>query len=429
MAETIVVEGAPKKRSKFLEALGPGLITGASDDDPSGIATYSQAGAQFGYGLGWTLLLTYPLMAAIQLISARIGRVTGRGIAGNIRRYYSPSLLYPLVGLVIVANTINLGADLGAMGAAVKLLVGGPSLLYVAAFGLGTVLLEVFMRYSRYVSVLKWLSLSLLAYVATAFIVDLPWGQVALGVFVPHLTWSRDYLVTIVALLGTTISPYLFFWQAECEVEDTEEAPEAEPLKQAPEQAPKEIQRMEIDTYLGMGVSNIVALFIVVTTAATLHAHGVTNIQTSADAAKALEPLAGKFAFILFAAGIIGTGLLALPVLAGSAAYALGETLGWPVGLARQWYQARAFYGTIAVATLIGTIMNFLPIDPIKALFWSAVINGVVAVPIMAIMMLIATRKRVMGEFCLSPRLRFMGWLSTAAMALAAVCMIGSWIV
>ena len=429
MAETITVEGAPKKRSMFLDALGPGLITGASDDDPSGIATYSQAGAQFGYSLGWTLLLTYPLMAAIQLISARIGRVTGRGIAGNIRRYYAHSLLYPLVGLVIVANTINLGADLGAMGAAVKLLAGGPSLLYVAAFGLGTVLLEVFMRYSRYVSVLKWLSLSLLAYVATAFIVDLPWGQVALGVFVPHLTWSRDYLVTIVALLGTTISPYLFFWQAESEVEDTQEAPDAEPLKQAPEQAPKEIHRMEIDTYLGMGVSNIVALFIVVTTAATLHAHGVTNIQTSADAAKALEPLAGKFAFILFAAGIIGTGLLALPVLAGSAAYALGETLGWPVGLARQWYQARAFYGTIAVATLIGTIMNFLPIDPIKALFWSAVINGVVAVPIMAIMMLIATRKRVMGEFCLSPRLRFMGWLSTAAMALAALGMIGSWIV
>ncbi|HEY2112829.1 MAG TPA: divalent metal cation transporter, partial [Dongiaceae bacterium] len=395
----------------------------------SGIATYSQAGAQFGYSLGWTLLLTYPLMAAIQLISARIGRVTGRGIAGNIRRYYARSLLYPLVGMMIVANTINLGADLGAMGAAVKLLVGGPSLLYVAAFGLGTVLLEVFMRYSRYVSVLKWLSLSLLAYVATAFIVDLPWGKVALGVFVPHLTWSRDYLVTIVAVLGTTISPYLFFWQAESEVEDTQEAPEAEPLKQAPEQAPKEIRRMEIDTYLGMGVSNLVALFIVVTTAATLNAHGVTNIQTSSDAAEALRPLAGEFAFVIFAAGIIGTGLLALPVLAGSAAYTLGETLGWPVGLARQWYQARAFYGTIAVATLIGTIMNFLPIDPIKALFWSAVINGLVAVPIMAIMMLIATRKRVMGEFRLSPRLRLMGWLSTAAMALAALCMIGSWIV
>jgi NRAMP (natural resistance-associated macrophage protein)-like metal ion transporter len=429
MIEVTNTDAAPKKRSLFLEALGPGLITGASDDDPSGIATYSQAGAQFGYGLGWTLVLSYPLMVAIQLISARIGRVTGRGIAGNIRRYYPPWLLYPLVGLVIIANTINLGADLGAMGAAVKLLAGGPALLYVAGFGLATVLLEIFMRYSRYVAVLKWLSLSLLAYVATAFTVRLSWPDVALGVLVPHIVWSRDYLVTIVAVLGTTISPYLFFWQAEEEVEETDEKPGAEPLKEAPEQAPPEIRRIEIDTYLGMAASNIVALFIVVTTAATLHAHGVTNIQTSADAALALKPLAGDFAFALFACGIIGTGLLALPVLAGSAAYALGEALRWPVGLARLWYQARAFYGTIAVATAIGTIMNFLPLDPIKALFWSAVINGVTAVPIMVIMMLMATRPQVMGGFVLSPRLFFMGWLSTAAMALAAVLMIGSWFV
>jgi Mn2+/Fe2+ NRAMP family transporter len=379
--------------------------------------------------LGWTLLLTYPLMAAIQLISARIGRVTGRGIAGNIRRHYPPWLLYVLVGLVLIANTINLGADLGAMGAAVKLLAGGPALLYVAAFGIATVLLEIFMRYSRYVAVLKWLSLSLLAYVATAFIVKLSWSEVALGAFIPRLIWSHDYIVTIVAVLGTTISPYLFFWQAESEVEETQETPGAEPLKKAPEQALPEIRRIEIDTYLGMAFSNLVALFIVVTTAATLHAHGITDIQTSADAAKALKPLAGDFAFALFACGIIGTGLLALPVLAGSAAYALGEALRWPVGLARLWYQARAFYGTIAVATAIGTGMNFLPIDPIKALFWSAVINGVVAVPIMVIMMLVATRRQVMGEFVLSSRLRFMGWLSTAAMALAAIIMIGSWVV
>ena len=429
MIEMTNTKTAPEKRSLFLDALGPGLITGASDDDPSGIATYSQAGAQFGYGLGWTLVLSYPLMVAIQLISARIGRVTGHGIAGNIRRYYPPWLLHLLVGLVLVANTINLGADLGAMGAAVKLLAGGPALLYLAGFGLATVLLEVFMRYSRYVAVLKWLSLSLLAYVATAFTVRLSWSDVALGVFVPHIVWSHDYIVTIVAVLGTTISPYLFFWQAEEEVEDTEAKPGAAPLKKAPEQAPAEIRRIEIDTYLGMAASNIVALFIVVTTAATLHAHGVTNIQTSADAAEALKPLAGDFAFALFACGIIGTGLLALPVLAGSAAYALGEALRWPVGLARLWYQARAFYGTIAVATAIGTIMNFLPLDPIKALFWSAVINGVTAVPIMVIMMLVATRRQVMGDFVLSPRLRFMGWLSTAAMALAAVVMIGSWFI
>jgi NRAMP (natural resistance-associated macrophage protein)-like metal ion transporter len=429
MAETADAEGGGEKRTKFLAALGPGLITGASDDDPSGIATYSQAGAQFGYSLGWTLLLSYPLMAAIQLISARIGRVTGRGIAGNIRRYYPPWLLYGLVTLVFIANTINLGADLGAMGAAVKLLIGGPALLYVAGIGVLTVLLEIFMRYSRYVAVLKWLSLSLLAYVATAFMVDLPWWEVGLGVFVPRLMTSRDYIVTIVAVLGTTISPYLFFWQAEEEVEETQETLGAEPLTKAPEQAPEEIQRMEIDTYLGMAISNLVALFIVITTAATLHAHGVTNIQTSADAAQALRPLAGEFAFVIFAAGIIGTGLLALPVLAGSAAYALGEALRWPVGLARLWYQARAFYGTIAIATTLGAIMNFLPVDPIKALFWSAVINGVVAVPIMVIMMLVATKSSVMGAFTLSPRLRFMGWLSTGAMTLAAATMLGSWIV
>jgi NRAMP (natural resistance-associated macrophage protein)-like metal ion transporter len=429
MAEIAGARGRAERRSGLLAALGPGLITGASDDDPSGIATYSQAGAQFGYRLGWTLLLTYPLMAAIQLISARIGRVTGRGIAGNIRRHYSTALLYPLVALVVIANTINLGADLGAMGAAVKLLVGGRALLYVAGFGIATVLLEIFVRYSRYVALLKWLSLSLLAYVATAFIVDLSWSDVAAGVFLPHIPWRRDGLITIVAVLGTTISPYLFFWQAESEVEETRETPGAKPLVRAPDQAPQEIRRIEIDTYLGMAFSNLVALFIVVTTAATLHAHGVTNIQTSADAAEALRPLAGDFAFALFACGIIGTGLLALPVLAGSAAYALGEALRWPVGLARLWYQARAFYGTIAAATAIGIGMNFLPIDPIKALFWSAVINGVVAVPIMVIMMLVASEPRVMGEFALPPGLRVMGWLSTAAMAAAALVMIGSWVV
>ena len=408
---------------------GPGLIAGASDDDPSGIATYSQAGAQFGYGLTWTLLLTYPLMAAIQEISARIGRVTGFGIAGNIRRNYPRWLLYPLVGLVVVANVINLGADLGAMGAGVKLLIGGPAMVYVAAFGVASVLLEVFMGYSKYVAVLKWLSLSLLAYAATAFIVGVSWSKVALYTFVPHITWKAEYFVTVVAVFGTTISPYLFFWQAEEEVEDQQEKPGAEPLAQAPEQAREEIRRIEIDTYFGMGISNLVALFIVVTTAATLNVHGITDIKSSADAAQALRPLAGDFASAVFAAGIIGTGLLALPVLAGSAAYALGEALNWPVGLARLWYQARAFYGAIAVATALGVAMNYLPIDPMKALFWSAVINGVAAVPIMAIMMLIATREKVMGPFTLPLALRLLGWIATAVMALAALAMLGSWLV
>ena len=416
------------KKTSLVKVLGPGLIAGASDDDPSGIATYSQAGAQFGYGLTWTLLLTYPLMAAIQEISARIGRVTGFGIAGNIRRNYPRWLLYPLVGLVVVANVINLGADLGAMGAGVKLLIGGPAMVYVAVFGVASVLLEVFMGYSKYVAVLKWLSLSLLAYAATAFIVGVSWSKVALYTFVPHITWKAEYFVTVVAVFGTTISPYLFFWQAEEEVEDQQEKPGAEPLTQAPQQAREEIRRIEIDTYFGMGISNLVALFIVVTTAATLNVHGITDIKSSADAAQALRPLAGDFAFAVFAAGIIGTGLLALPVLAGSAAYALGEALNWPVGLARQWYQARAFYGTIAVATALGVAMNYLPIDPMKALFWSAVINGVAAVPIMAIMMLIATRKKIMGSFTLPLALRLLGWIATAVMALAALAMWGSWL-
>ena len=416
------------KKTSSVKVLGPGLIAGASDDDPSGIATYSQAGAQFGYGLTWTLLLTYPLMAAIQEISARIGRVTGFGIAGNIRRNYPRWLLYPLVGLVVVANVINLGADLGAMGAGVKLLIGGPAMVYVAVFGVASVLLEIFMGYSKYVAVLKWLSLSLLAYAATAFIVGVSWSKVALYTFVPHITWKAEYFVTVVAVFGTTISPYLFFWQAEEEVEDQQEKPGAEPLTQAPQQAREEIRRIEIDTYFGMGISNLVALFIVVTTAATLNVHGITDIKSSADAAQALRPLAGDFAFAVFAAGIIGTGLLALPVLAGSAAYALGEALNWPVGLARLWYQARAFYGTIALATALGVAMNYLPIDPMKALFWSAVINGVAAVPIMAIMMLIATRKKVMGSFTLPLALRLLGWIATAVMALAALAMWGSWL-
>jgi NRAMP (natural resistance-associated macrophage protein)-like metal ion transporter len=416
------------ERTPLLKILGPGLITGASDDDPSGIATYSQAGAQFGYGLTWTLLFTYPLMAGIQEISARIGRVTGLGIAGNLRRNYPRPLLYALVGLVLTANVINLGADLGAMGAGIKLLIGGPAFLYVAAFGLGSVLLEIFMRYSRYVSVLKWLSLSLLAYAATAFIVHVPWSTVALHTFVPHIVWKADYFITVVAVFGTTISPYLFFWQAESEVEDQQERPGAHPLTESPEQAREEIRRIEIDTYFGMGISNLVALFIVVTTAATLNLNGITDIQTSADAAQALRPLAGDFAFAIFAAGIIGTGLLALPVLAGSAAYALGEALGWPVGLARLWYQARAFYATIAIATAIGVVMNYLPIDPMKTLFWSAVINGVAAVPIMAMMMVIATRKKVMGRFTLPPALRWLGWIATAVMTVAAVAMIASWL-
>jgi NRAMP (natural resistance-associated macrophage protein)-like metal ion transporter len=415
------------ERPKLADIMGPGLITGASDDDPSGIATYSQAGAQYGYSLGWTLLLTYPLMCAIQLISAHVGRVTGLGLAGNMRRHYPISLLYFLVGLLVVANTINLGADLGAMAAALHLLVAGPMALYIVGFAVLSVLLEVFVRYSRYASLLRWLTLSLFAYVGTVFVVGVPWLTVGRDLVLPHISFSGDYLTVIVAVFGTTISPYLFFWQASEEVEDEEEHPTAKPLIEAPEQAPRQMVRMELDTIVGMGFSNIIALFIMLTTAATLNAHGVTNIETSSQAAEALRPIAGPFAFTIFAVGIIGTGMLALPVLAGSAAYAVGEALGWRVGLAQRPMRARAFYATIAAATLVGALVNFSPLDPIKALFWSAVINGVAAVPIMIMIMLMGSGTKVMGQFTLSPLLKTLGWLATAAMTIAAIGMFATW--
>ncbi len=403
--------------------MGPGLITGASDDDPSGIATYSQAGAQYGYGLEWTLLFSWPLMCAIQEISARIGRVTGHGLAGALKRHYPNPVVYTLVSLLLVANTINLGADLGAMAAALQLITGGPLWLLIAVFAVASVLLEVFVRYKRYASILKWLALSLLSYVAVAFVVHAPWGTVALSLVWPNLAFSGDVWTVVVAILGTTISPYLFFWQASEEAEEVDDDPAAEPLDAAPDQAPEAFRRIRIDTYVGMALSNSVAIFIVIATAATLHAHGVTNIQTSSQAAEALKPIAGPFVFVLFALGIVGTGLLAVPVLAGSAAYALGETFGWVVGLDRKLSRARGFYGAIAAATLVGALINFSGLDPIKALFWSAVINGVVAVPVMGMMMLLGNRKAVMGEFTLPPILRAVGWLATAVMAAATVGM------
>jgi NRAMP (natural resistance-associated macrophage protein)-like metal ion transporter len=416
-------EETPTGPQKLLQILGPGLITGASDDDPSGIATYSQAGAQFGFNLGWSLLFSWPLMCAIQEISARIGRVTGRGIAGNLKRHYPAPILYALVFLLVVANTVNLGADLGAMAAALKLVIGGPTLIFVAAFAIVSALLEVFVSYQRYVRVLKWLTLTLFAYVAVAFVVKVPWGVVGHSLIVPQISLKADYLTVVVAVLGTTISPYLFFWQAEEEVEEVKETEGAKPLRRDPAAAKKEFGRVRIDTYLGMGLSNLVALFIVVTTAATLHAHGVTNVTTSAQAAEALRPIAGPYVFLVFALGIVGTGMLAVPVLAGSAAYALGEAFGWHVGLSRSPERAKVFYATIVAAFLIGAGLNFTPIDPVKALFWSAVINGVVAVPVMFMMMHLASRPAAMGRFILPPALKLFGWAATVAMGLAAIGM------
>ncbi|ELX10646.1 natural resistance macrophage protein [Janthinobacterium sp. HH01] len=410
-------------KSGWLGKLGPGLITGAADDDPSGIATYSQAGAQFGYGMLWTVLLTYPLMVGIQAISARIGRVTGHGLATNIRRHFPKPLLYLLVGLLLVANTINIAADIAAMGQAVTLLAGGPAHWYAAAAGLLSLVLQVTLPYSRYVKVLKWLTLALLAYVVTALTLKLPWLKLLHEALLPKLSWNAAYITTVVAIFGTTISPYLFFWQASQEVEDLHADPKARALKHAQAQAPQNLQRIKIDTVVGMGFSNLVAAFIMLTTAATLGAHGITQIESSAQAASALRPIAGDFAFALFSMGIIGTGLLAVPVLAGSAAYAIAGAMRWKNSLELQYSGAPRFYAIIIGSTAIGTALCFTNIDPIRALYWSAVVNGVISVPIMVVVMLLAARPAVMGKLVISRRLGVLGWLCTGVMAAAVLAM------
>jgi NRAMP (natural resistance-associated macrophage protein)-like metal ion transporter len=410
--------------TSWTSKLGPGLIAGAADDDPSGIATYSQAGAQFGFGMLWTLVFTYPLMVGIQIVSARIGRVTGHGLATNIRRHYPGWLLYLIVGLLLIANTINIAADVAAMGDALKLVIGGRPQWYAVGFGLVSVLLQVFVPYSRYVRVLKWLTLALLAYVATVFVVHIPWAQVAKQALVlPHFPWQPAFITTIVAVFGTTISPYLFFWQASQEVEELRADSAAHALKHAPKEARAGYKRIKLDTFIGMGFSNLVAFFIMLTTAVTLHLHGVTEIESSAQAASALRPIAGNFAFMLFALGIIGTGLLAIPVLAGSAAYAIAGAFKWKNSLAHAPAVAPKFYAIIVVATLAGVGLVFAPIDPIKALYWSAVINGVISIPIMAVMMLMAARADVMGRLVITRRLKILGWLCTAVMAVAVLAM------
>ncbi len=408
---------------RVLRALGPGLVTGAADDDPSGIATYSQVGALFGYQLSWILLFSYPLMAVTQAIAARIGCVTGRGIAQNLRRHYPRWLLRIVVLLLLVANVANLGADLGAMGSAVQLLVGGPALVYTVILAGFCVLLQIFMSYPRYASVLKWLTLSLFSYVVVVIAVDVPWGEALKNIFVPSVSFDSAHAMAVVAVLGTTISPYLFFWQAGQEVEEQVRRATL-PLYVTPGKAGAEMERMSIDTWVGMGLSNLISLFIVLATAATLHAHGVTDINSSAQAAEALRPIAGVFTFFLFALGIIGTGLLAIPVLAGSAAYAVCETFNWVEGLDHKLKDARAFYGVIAAATLIGLALNFVGVDPIKALYWSAVLNGVLAAPMMAAMLLIATNRKIMAEFVLPWQMTAGGVVAAIVMAVASVAFI-----
>ena len=401
------------------EVLGPGLVTGAADDDPSGVGTYSQVGAQFGYGLAWTLFFGYPLLASIQAICARIGATTGKGISQNLRQHYSPWLLRVVVLLLLVANVINLGADLGAMGAVLALVIPGPVLLYTAGFALLSVLLEVFLSYSQYARILKWATLSLFAYVGVLFVVDVPWDQALRGVLIPSFTFDRDHAMALVAIFGTTISPYLFFWQAGQEVEEQHRR-HVKPLYISHRRAGIELKRIRTDTLVGMGFSHLVALFIVIATAATLHANGIRNIESAAQAAEALRPIAGDFAFALFAIGIIGTGLLAIPVLAGSAAYAVSEAFGWTEGLDRKPREAKAFYGAIVVAVLGGLALNLAQVDPMKALYWAAVVNGLLAPPLMVVTMLIARNRKVMGKYRISGRLEFGGWLSTLVMWVVA---------
>ena len=406
--------------------LGPGLITGAADDDPSGIATYSQAGAQFHFGLVWTLVLTTPLMIGIQMLSARIGWVTGQGLGANIAKVCPRWLSLLLVGLLVTANTINIAADIGAMAEAVRILAGGPGLLYIVAFGLVSVLCQVFFSYERTVRVLKWLTLALFSYVAVVLTVRVPWREVLHDGFQPWTAFPkdasvRDYASMVVAVLGTTISPYLFFWQAAQEVEDNRRRPEAAALRSHRAYAAEHLMRIKQDTYVGMLFSNIVALCIMVATAVTLHQQGGSNIETAAQAAQALRPVAGEFAFAVFALGIVGTGLLAVPVLAGSAAYAVSDMFGWKASLAHHFQEARGFYLIIVAATGIGALMSAFELDPMKALVWSAIVNGVISVPIMVVMMWIGQSPRIMGELTMSRRHRFFGWAATGVMAIAVL--------
>jgi NRAMP (natural resistance-associated macrophage protein)-like metal ion transporter len=421
---------APKrKRNIVLRLLGPGLVTGAADDDPSGIATYSQAGAQFGFGLLWTVFLTTPFMIAIQLVSAHIGRVTGKGIAANARQFYPFPLVLVPVCLLVVANTINIAADLAAMGEALFFVIGGLKHEHALIFAAVSALLQVFVPYRRYAPILKFLTLVLFLYVAVAFTVEIPWREVLIATVLPRgVTLNYDYLLLVVAVLGTTISPYLFFWQASQEVEEMRrERPHPRlPLKILTHGGGREMTRIAIDTTVGMVFSNLIAFFIILATASTLHAHGVSHIDTAAQAAEALRPIAGDLAFTLFALGIIGTGLLAIPVLAGSGAYAVAELFGWPSTLEAKFPEAIGFYAIISAATVIGFAVGFLPIDPIKLLVWTAVINGVVAVPIMAMMMLLVTNGAAMGRFRARPSLAWAGWGATTLMGLTVAALLCS---
>jgi NRAMP (natural resistance-associated macrophage protein)-like metal ion transporter len=422
-------DSSEPREQGFLDSLGPGLITGAADDDPSGIATYSQVGAQFGFSLLWTMVVTYPLMVAIQEICGRLGRITGAGVTTSLSKRYPRPFVVAIVLLLCVANIFNLGADVAAMGDAASTVVGGKPLAFAIVFGALSLALQIFVPYRRYVNYLRWLTLVLFAYVATVFVVHVPWGEALPAAVLPRFEHTSDYWMALVAVLGTTLSPYLFFWQTAQEAEEVRLRSSEQPLKRQPAQAVAAFRRIAMDTRTGMAISNIVALAIILTTAVTLHAHDANasnSIQTAADAARALKPLAGRFAFLLFALGIVGTGLLAIPVLAGSAGYAVAGLLGWSGSLEKKPEQAPQFYGVIAAATVVGIALDFLGLNPIRALYWSAVLNGLVAAPVMFAVMRLADDTKIVSKFRLPAYLRWGGWLATAVMALASVAFLAS---
>ena len=423
-SRTAVATHAKRTIQLAIGRLGPGLITGAADDDPSGIATYSQAGAQFGLNMLWSVILAYPLMVAVQATSARIGRVTGKGVTANLRDIFPTSVVGLLVVALFVANTVNIGADLAAVGAAGELLVGRGQIVFTLIAAAISVLLQLFVPYHLYVRYLKWLTFSLLAYVAVVFSVQIDWSEVATRVVLPNAPISSDWLTVVIAVFGTTISPYLMYWQSSEEVEDMELKDRPELRKADPKAAERELRRIRIDTLIGMGVSDVISFFIILTTAVTLHQSGRTDIQSSAEAAQALRPIAGPFAFLLFSLGIIGTGFLSIPTLAGSTAYAAAELMNWKEGLEKPVPEAKGFYAVIVISMVIALGIIFSPLDPIKALFWSAVLNGVISVPILGAIMVLASRRDEMGKFIAPRWQRLFGWTATAVMGAGAIGMI-----
>lgn len=414
-----------KLLKKIAKLIGPGFITGASDDDPSGIATYAQTGAQFGYHQLWTAFLTTPFMIAIQEMCSRIGLVTGRGLAGVIREHYARPFLYGAVTLLVVANGVNIGADLGAMASVGQMLVGLPFAVWLIGLAVLTLLLEIFVTYRTYAKYLKYLTLSLLTYVLVTFIVKQDWGQIFYSTIIPHIELSREYIFNLVAILGTTISPYLFFWQASEQVEEEVSHHKLRTMgKGVPRITPRDVKQMDRSTVVGMIFSNLIMFFIIVTAASTLHLNGITNIETASQAAESLRPLAGNFAYILFALGVLGTGLLAIPILAGSASYAVAEAVGWKEGLYRKFKQAHGFYGVMVLATLFGILVNFTPIKPFQMLYYTAVLNGVLAPPLMIMILLIANNKKVMGQYTNTRTSNVMGWIITLVMGAGAITLI-----